>query len=355
MPQEIICASNRIYRELNNQMNNIYVNKVLYGKEFRQYNVSSDTNKLMSRFRFDNNNYSKAILTLDHYIDDILTNGLMTELFYQNEGYSQIELPSFERLISDCAKLKKLDELLTKLSKENHRVLIFCQMTRMIDILEEYMAKRRYTYFRMDGSTNIADRRDMVNEFQVNDKIFAFLLSTRAGGLGVNLTGADTVIFYDNDWNPTMDAQATDRAHRIGQTKMVTVYRLITKGTIEERILKRAKQKQNVQTTVYAGGAFKADIFKQSEIVELLYTEEEVKKMEAERKRLQLEYNNLEGGDDKKKKKNKNAKTAEKGKKGDKEKTPLKESATAKNAPRTIFSVSSNPKAAAINALKVDR
>src|SRR3569833_2999010 len=105
------------------------------------------------------------------------------------------------------------------------------------------MSKRRYTYFRMDGSTNIADLRDMVNEFQVNDKIFAFLLSTRAGGLGVNLTGADTVIFYDNDWNPTMDAQATDRAHRIGQTKAVSVYRHVTKGTVEEKIVKRAKQK----------------------------------------------------------------------------------------------------------------
>jgi len=156
----------------------------------------------------------------------------------------------------------------------------------MIDILEEYMAKRRYSYFRMDGSTNIADRRDMVNEFQTNSQIFAFLLSTRAGGLGVNLTGADTVIFYDNDWNPTMDAQATDRAHRIGQTRPVGVYRLTTKDTIEERILKRAKQKQNVQTTVYAGGAFKADIFKQSEIVELLYSEEEVKKLESERKKI---------------------------------------------------------------------
>lgn len=210
----------------------------------------------------------------------------MSDLFYKYEGFAEIELPSFEKLISDCSKLKKLDELLSKLKKNDHRVLIFCQMTRMIDILEEYMAKRRYSYFRMDGSTNIADRRDMVNEFQTNRKIFAFLLSTRAGGLGVNLTGADTVIFYDNDWNPTMDAQATDRAHRIGQTRPVSVYRLITKDTIEERILKRAKQKQNVQTTVYAGGAFKADIFKQSEIVELLYSEEEVKKLEAERKRL---------------------------------------------------------------------
>lgn len=226
---------------------------------------------------------------------------MITPIFYKCGGISQIELPDFERLISDCAKLKKLDELLNNLKKDNHRVLIFCQvkisknqMTRMIDILEEYMTKKRYSYFRMDGSTNIADRRDMVNEFQINEKIFAFLLSTRAGGLGVNLTAADTVIFYDNDWNPTMDAQATDRAHRIGQTKVVNVYRLITKNTIEERILKRAKQKQNVQTTVYSGGAFKADIFKPREviklliiqIVELLYGEEEVKNYEMENKKI---------------------------------------------------------------------
>lgn len=86
----------------------------------------------------------------------------------------------------------------------------------------------------------------MVEEFQKNNTIFAFLLSTRAGGLGVNLTAADTVIFYDNDWNPTIDAQAQDRAHRIGQTKPVSVYRLITKATVEEKIVKRAKQKQTV-------------------------------------------------------------------------------------------------------------
>lgn len=216
-------------------------------------------------------------------------------------GLPKVDLPSFDRLVADCAKLKQLDELLVKLKRDNHRVLIFCQMTRMIDILEEYMAKKHYSYFRMDGSTNIADRRDMVNEYQVNYNIFAFLLSTRAGGLGVNLTGADTVIFYDNDWNPTMDAQATDRAHRIGQTRKVSVYRLVTKNTIEERIVKRAKQKQSVQSTVYSGGAFKADIFKQSDvsykkinlfiiiqIVELLYSEEEVKKLEEERKKLSL-------------------------------------------------------------------
>lgn len=223
--------------------------------------------------------------------ENYISTGMISSLVEENKGFSQIELPLFERMIAESAKLRKLDELLAKLCKEGHRVLIFCQMTRMIDILEEYMSKRRYSYFRMDGSTNIADRRDMVNEFQSSDEIFAFLLSTRAGGLGVNLTAADTVIFYDNDWNPTMDAQATDRAHRIGQSKPVMVYRLVTNHSIEERILKRAQQKQNVQTTVYSGGAFKADIFKQSEIFELLYSEEEVKKIEEERRRIQNEYN----------------------------------------------------------------
>ena len=114
-------------------------------------------------------------------------------------------------------------------------------MTKMLDILEDFLIWRKYAYFRMDGSTSIVDRTNMVDEFQGNSRIFAFLLSTRAGGLGVTLTAADTVIFYDNDWNPTMDAQATDRAHRIGQTKEVSVYRLITRQTVEEKIVKRAK------------------------------------------------------------------------------------------------------------------
>lgn len=143
-----------------------------------------------------------------------------------------------------------------------------------MDILEEYLSWMRFTYFRMDGSTQLNDRRDMVDEYQRNDSIFIFLLSTRAGGLGVTLTGADTVIFYDNDWNPTMDAQATDRAHRIGQTKEVSVYRLITRHTVEENIVKRAKQKESVQSTVYSGGALRADTLKPHELVGFLVDED---------------------------------------------------------------------------------
>jgi DNA helicase INO80 len=121
--------------------------------------------------------------------------------------------------------------------------------------MEEYLTYRNYKYCRLDGSTKLEDRRDTVADFQQQPEIFVFLLSTRAGGLGINLTAADTVIFYDSDWNPTIDSQAMDRAHRLGQTRQVTVYRLITRGTIEERIRKRALQKEEVQRVVISGGA----------------------------------------------------------------------------------------------------
>jgi len=120
-------------------------------------------------------------------------------------------------------------------------------------MMEEYLTYRNYKYCRLDGSTKLEDRRDTVADFQTRPDIFIFLLSTRAGGLGINLTSADTVIFYDSDWNPTIDSQAMDRAHRLGQTRQVTVYRLITRGTIEERIRKRALQKEEVQRVVISG------------------------------------------------------------------------------------------------------
>lgn len=169
--------------------------------------------------------------------------------------YTHIEVPSMRRFVTDSGKLAKLDELLRELKAGGHRVLLYFQMTRMIDLMEEYLTYRNYKYCRLDGSTKLEDRRDTVADFQQRSDIFVFLLSTRAGGLGINLTAADTVIFYDSDWNPTIDSQAMDRAHRLGQTRQVTVYRLITRSTIEERIRKRALQKEEVQRVVISGGA----------------------------------------------------------------------------------------------------
>ncbi|KAI0835781.1 hypothetical protein F5Y06DRAFT_118777 [Hypoxylon sp. FL0890] len=172
----------------------------------------------------------------------------------EKRRFTNITVPSMRRFVTDSGKLAKLDQLLFKLKEEGHRVLLYFQMTRMIDLMEEYLTYRNYKYCRLDGSTKLEDRRDTVHDFQTRPEIFVFLLSTRAGGLGINLTSADTVIFYDSDWNPTIDSQAMDRAHRLGQTKQVTVYRLITRGTIEERIRKRAMQKEEVQRVVIQGG-----------------------------------------------------------------------------------------------------
>lgn len=172
----------------------------------------------------------------------------------QHARYNNIKVPSMRRFVTDSGKLAKLDQLLRDLKNGGHRVLLYFQMTRMIDLMEEYLTYRNYKYLRLDGSTKLEDRRDTVHDFQTRPDIFIFLLSTRAGGLGINLTAADTVIFYDSDWNPTIDSQAMDRAHRLGQTKQVTVYRMITRSTIEERIRKRALQKEEVQRVVISGG-----------------------------------------------------------------------------------------------------
>ncbi|KAK2716917.1 chromatin-remodeling ATPase INO80-like isoform X2 [Artemia franciscana] len=192
-------------------------------------------------------------------------------------GWSKMILPDKRSLIADSGKMRVLDALLKRLKDEGHRVLIYSQMTRVIDLLEEFLRFRHMMYLRLDGSSSIAERRDMVSDFQSRSDIFVFLLSTRAGGLGLNLTAADTVIFYDSDWNPTVDEQAMDRAHRLGQTKQVTVYRLICKGTVEERILERAREKSEIQRMVISGGQFKPEAsLKPKEVVSLLLDDEEI-------------------------------------------------------------------------------
>ncbi|XP_053615593.1 chromatin-remodeling ATPase INO80 isoform X2 [Plodia interpunctella] len=207
-------------------------------------------------------------------------------------GWATLQVPDKNQLVSDAGKLTVLDSLLKRLKERGHRVLIYSQMTKMIDLLEEYMWHRKHKYMRLDGSSKISARRDMVADFQARADIFVFLLSTRAGGLGINLTAADTVIFYDSDWNPTVDQQAMDRAHRLGQTKQVTVYRLICKGTIEERIMQRAREKSEIQRMVISGGNFKPDTLKPKEVVSLLLDDEEIElkyRQKSEEKKLMEE------------------------------------------------------------------
>lgn len=158
----------------------------------------------------------------------------------------------------DAGKLQTLSELLHRLKRGGHRALIFTQMSKMLDVLEAFLNLNGHTYLRLDGSTGVDRRQRLMDRFNNDTKLFCFILSTRSGGLGINLTGADTVIFYDSDWNPAMDAQAQDRAHRIGQTREVHIYRLITEHTIEENILIKAQQKSNLGFMVLDGGKFDA-------------------------------------------------------------------------------------------------
>ena len=152
---------------------------------------------------------------------------------------------------SDSGKLDSLQELMKEIVEgEEHRALLFCQSTQMLNIIEHFFAKWQIKLLRLDGQTPPAKRQDLVDQFNGSKEITCFLISTKAGGTGLNLTGADTVIFYDHDWNPANDNQAQDRAYRIGQTRPVTVYKLISKGTIEEKIIERQGIKQNLADTI---------------------------------------------------------------------------------------------------------
>ncbi|UYV62642.1 SMARCA5 [Cordylochernes scorpioides] len=165
-------------------------------------------------------------------------------------------------LIENCGKLVIMDKLLPKLREQGSRVLIFSQMTRMLDILEDYAIWRMYPYCRLDGQTAHEEREFQINEFnKPNSDKFLFMLSTRAGGLGINLATADVVVLYDSDWNPQVDLQAMDRAHRIGQTKTVRVFRLITENTVEERIVERAEVKLRLDTVVIQQGPNNPGVF----------------------------------------------------------------------------------------------
>ncbi|KAH8730976.1 P-loop containing nucleoside triphosphate hydrolase protein [Phaeosphaeriaceae sp. PMI808] len=155
---------------------------------------------------------------------------------------------TLKALITTSGKMMLLDRLLTKLKADGHRVLIFSQMVHMLDILTDYLKLRNYTYQRLDGTVPASDRKIAIDHFNApGSDDYCFLLSTRAGGLGINLMTADTVVLFDSDWNPQADLQAMARAHRIGQQKPVSVYRLVSKDTIEEEILERARNKRMLE------------------------------------------------------------------------------------------------------------
>lgn len=156
-----------------------------------------------------------------------------------------------------AGKFELLDRVLPKFQATGHRVLMFFQMTQIMNIMEDFLRLRGVTYLRLDGSTKADDRSELLKLFNAPESpYFCFLLSTRAGGLGLNLQTADTVIIYDSDWNPHQDLQAQDRAHRIGQKNEVRILRLITSNSVEEKILERANFKLDMDGKVIQAGKF---------------------------------------------------------------------------------------------------
>ncbi|XP_053306255.1 lymphoid-specific helicase [Spea bombifrons] len=162
-----------------------------------------------------------------------------------------------QELVNSSGKFLLLDRLLPEMKKRGHKVLIFSQMTMMLDILMDYCYYKKFRFCRLDGSMAYAEREENMRNFNTDPDVFIFLVSTRAGGLGINLTAADTVIIYDSDWNPQADLQAQDRCHRIGQTKPVVVYRLVTANTIDQKIVERAAAKRKLEKLVIHKNKFK--------------------------------------------------------------------------------------------------
>ncbi|EZF76317.1 hypothetical protein H105_02314 [Trichophyton soudanense CBS 452.61] len=194
--------------------------------------------------------------------------------FHEAQMRLSIAFPDKRLLQYDCGKLQQLDKLLRKLQAGGHRALIFTQMTKMLDILEQFLNIHGHRYLRLDGSTKIEQRQLLTERFNNDTRILAFILSSRSGGLGINLTGADTVIFYDLDWNPAMDKQCQDRCHRIGQTRDVHIYRFVSEYTIESNILRKANQKRMLDDVVIQEGEFTTDYLNRLDISGILGDEE---------------------------------------------------------------------------------
>ncbi|KAI9733154.1 MAG: swr1 complex component [Claussenomyces sp. TS43310] len=188
--------------------------------------------------------------------------------FHEARMRLSVQFPDKRLLQYDCGKLQALDKLLRRLQSGGHRALIFTQMTKVLDILEQFLNIHGHRYLRLDGSTKIEQRQILTDRFNNDNRILAFILSSRSGGLGINLTGADTVIFYDLDWNPAMDKQCQDRCHRIGQTRDVHIYRLVSEHTIEANILRKANQKRMLDDVVIQEGEFTTDYFNKTPGVE---------------------------------------------------------------------------------------
>lgn len=187
----------------------------------------------------------------DYVLQDmqVMSDHELHRLCHIYDCLNQYKLPDEE--LERSGKLKILDEMLPPLKKNNQKVLIFSQFVMMLDIIEDYLKMRNYTFVRLDGSTKISDRMNLIDKFSNDKSIFIFLLSTKAGGLGINLTQANVVIIHDIDFNPYNDKQAEDRCHRLGQDQEVEIFRFISEGSVEEGMIKICEEKLKLGDDIY--------------------------------------------------------------------------------------------------------
>lgn len=262
---ESIMTNERIEKDflLNNFMKRkrIIRNKGLIGifdeseiESTKEENVKQKVNK-MSVKQIENKIYRIINKSLQQSANDyplhLIRSNLIPKSFSCNPFNDVIKIHTIN--LKESGKFFVLDSMLKKMTDK--RILIYFQMTKMMDLFEEYCKCINYKYVRLDGALKPNERKKIVDKFQ-NEDIFLFLLSTRAGGLGLNLTKANTVIFYDSDWNPTVDQQAMDRAYRLGNTMDVNVYRLITKDSVEEKMRDSAEIKEEIHRLVIDGGEY---------------------------------------------------------------------------------------------------
>ncbi|XP_072394473.1 SWI/SNF-related matrix-associated actin-dependent regulator of chromatin subfamily A containing DEAD/H box 1 homolog [Diabrotica undecimpunctata] len=226
---------------------------------------------LLMRFHYDQGKLEEIanLLALDPGYKDTVVQYIVEDLMFMSDFEIHTLAKEFEcltpfllpdHLMLTSGKFLQLDKMLVELKENNHRVLIFSQYVIMLNIVQEYLRIRNYKFMRLDGSTAVSIRQDLINEFTDDPSYFIFLLSTRAGGLGINLTSADTVIIHDIDFNPYNDKQAEDRCHRMGQSRPVTVYRLISQGTIEEGMLEMNKEKLKLEREITADESDNPDV-----------------------------------------------------------------------------------------------
>ncbi|KAJ8923662.1 hypothetical protein NQ315_010242 [Exocentrus adspersus] len=207
-------------------------------KQYYKWILTKNYNELRRGVKGSTNTFLNIVIELKKCCNHAF---LTKPTEYENQTSQQDHL---QMLLRGSGKLVLLDKLLIRLRETGHRVLIFSQMVRMLDILAEYLQLRHFPFQRLDGGIKGELRKQALDHFNAEgSQDFCFLLSTRAGGLGINLATADTVIIFDSDWNPQNDLQAQARAHRIGQKNQVNIYRLVTARSVEEEIVERAKQK----------------------------------------------------------------------------------------------------------------